>query len=135
MRTAVISAPLLVFALVLLEALLLRAPPPAVYSVEVEPPEAVLEVSDNKAATVTHEGQEWTVTVNEPDGKKRITLAATKPGYEPLRQDLQPMAGEARTLPLLRLKASPAVYSVEVEPPAAVLEVSDSKAAKSSTSG
>ena len=99
------------------------------YSVEVEPPEAVLEVSDNKAATVTHEGQEWTVTVNEPDGKKRITLAATKPGYEPLRQDLQPMAGEAHTLPPLRLKASPAVYSVEVEPPAAVLEVSDSKAA------
>ena len=86
-------------------------------------------MSDNKAATVTHEGQEWTVTVNEPDGKKRITLAATKPGYEPLRQDLQPMAGEVRTLPPLRLKASPAVYSVEVEPPAAVLEVSDSKAA------
>ena len=109
-------------------------PFPAVYSVELDPLAAVLEVSDSKTASITRDAWKWTVKVNEPDGKTAIVLVAAMPGYSSFRQDLQPIRGETRDL-LIRLKPSPAVYSVELEPSGAVLEVSDREAASVARDG
>ena len=83
-------------------------PLPAVYSVEIEPAGAVLQVSDSKAASLMQDGRKWTITVNRPDGKTAIALVASMAGYDPLRQELVAVPGESRSLPSIRLTPKPA---------------------------
>ena len=103
------------------------APSPAVYYVELEPPGAVLGTSGRIDATVAQQGQKWTVTVNRPDGKTPIALVATMPGYNVVRRELRPSCGEVETLPPMRLKVLPAVFSVAIEPAETVLQATGDK--------
>ena len=78
-------------------------------------------------ATVAQQGQKWTVTVNRPDGKTPIALVATMPGYNVVRRELRPSCGEVETLPPMRLKVLPAVFSVAIEPAETVLQATGDK--------
>jgi serine/threonine protein kinase len=72
---------------------------PAVYTVKITPADTRLVVS-GAGATVTGEGLQRTVTVAQPDGKQKITLLATKSGYQDEERELQPRPGESRELVL-----------------------------------
>ncbi|MGO8689931.1 MAG: SUMF1/EgtB/PvdO family nonheme iron enzyme [Thermoguttaceae bacterium] len=78
---------------------------PAVYRVQIEPPEAAL-AATGRAVSIEGEGPARTVTVAEPDGRREVVLVATRRGYENLVHWLTPRPGDAETvdLRLRRLK-------------------------------
>jgi formylglycine-generating enzyme required for sulfatase activity len=55
-------------------------------------------VVSGEGASVAGEGAQRTVTVTKPDGKKKITLLATKTGYRSDERVLQPAVGESTPL-------------------------------------
>ena len=82
-------------------------PQPAVYRVQITPPEALLTAS-GKGVTVAGEGGQRTVTVAEPDGKARVVLLAVLAGHENLQIELTPAPGEQKglTMQLPRVASS-----------------------------
>jgi len=54
-------------------------PKPAMFQVQIDPPDARLVVS-GEGASVAGDGPQRIVTVTKADGKKKITLLATKTG-------------------------------------------------------
>ncbi|MEI8376532.1 MAG: formylglycine-generating enzyme family protein, partial [Planctomycetota bacterium] len=94
-------------------------PKSAKFQITVEPPEAEVTVS-GKGATVAGEGATRTLTIVAPDGQDKVFLTATMAGHKQLEQEIQPKPGEAGRL-ALKLKALPATYQVEIDPPDAQL--------------
>ncbi len=115
---------------------------PAVYQVRIEPDDARLSVS-GEGVTTAGDGAEQTVTVANPDGRQKIVLFARKVGYQDLERELQPSPGETGELefqlqplpppdeqppapPAIAKPDQPerAVFTVQVEPPEAMLYIS-----------
>ena len=101
-------------------------PRSAVYAVAIDPPQGKVAVA-GRGASIEGGDAARTIRVAEPDGRAKVTVVATLPGYETLVRELQPEPGESRRL-ALRLKAlppspHPAVYAVVVDPPHATVAV------------
>ncbi|MCY2987933.1 MAG: serine/threonine-protein kinase, partial [Planctomycetota bacterium] len=94
---------------------------PAVYSVTVDPPTAKVLVT-GKGARIEGVGPSRTITVTEPDGQDKVVVMASLTGYGTQEQELQPQPGTLRQLSL-QLTPAPAVYTVTVDPPSAVVSV------------
>ena len=101
---------------------------PAVYRIQIEPPEAKLDVTGT-SVSIEGEGSSRTLTVAEADGHREVVLLATLHGYENLERVLTPHPGESETLQLClqRLADSPDANAIaehaEAAPAVAPLKI------------
>ncbi len=90
---------------------------PAVYTVELEPPQAALAI-EGDGITVTGDGKRRTVSVAKPRSDKSVILIARLNGFQEARRKLQPAAGasEVIVMTLSPAKANPAAVEQPVVP-------------------
>ena len=90
------------------------APPdkPAIYSVELDPPQAAFSV-EGDGVTVAGTGQQRTVSVAKPQPDKPVMLVARLDGFQDARRKLQPASGASEAIVL---KLSPVTKPVPVAP-------------------
>jgi formylglycine-generating enzyme required for sulfatase activity/serine/threonine protein kinase len=98
-------------------------PARADFTVQVEPPDAMLYIS-GAGARLDGQGARRTITVEAPDGKSPIVLVAAMEGYQNQRRELVPVLGETQTVTVqLELLARPTpVVNPQPAPPAAPKE-------------
>jgi len=94
---------------------------PAVFHLEISPPEAKVEISGD-GADISGWGKSRTLTVARPDGLREIVVLVTMPDYEPAEHRVRPRPGD-RTDVTIALQRRPAEVRVLVFPPAANVEV------------
>ena len=85
---------------------------PAIYSVELDPPQAAFSV-EGDGVTVAGTGQQRTVSVAKPQPDKPVMLVARLDGFQDARRKLQPASGASEAIVL---KLSPVTKPVPVAP-------------------